>query len=74
MKRRGGRAGDVHRTDEAHRQLSLELLGRQFLEVSGVKAGRIVGQHVDAAEPVDDGSEHGSYRVGLPVCLRLSRC
>ena len=56
------RAGDVHRADEAHRQLALELLRRQLLEVAGVEAGRIVDQHVDAAEPVDSGAHR---RLGI---------
>jgi hypothetical protein len=33
-------ASDVHRPNEAHRQLPLELLWRQLLEVADIKAGR----------------------------------
>jgi hypothetical protein len=46
-------ARDVHRADQARRELSLELLGRQLLEVAGVEAGGVVDQHVDAAEALD---------------------
>src|SRR6266536_2940930 len=35
-------AGDVHRANEARRQLPLHLLWRQLLEVTGIKAGSIV--------------------------------
>ena len=49
-------AGDVHRAYEARRrQLALDLLRRQLLEVAGIKAGSIVDWHVDAAEPVNSG-------------------
>ena len=47
------RARDVHRADQARRELALHLLGRQLLEVAGVEAGGVVDQHVDAAEAVD---------------------
>ena len=47
------RAGDIHRAEEARRQLSLDLLWRQLLEVASIKGAGVVDQHVDAAEPVD---------------------
>ena len=63
------------------RQLALELLWRQLLEVAGIKAGRIVDQHVDAAEPVDSGANR---RLGIGAArdvqldgqqvIRLSQC
>src|SRR5439155_1417836 len=37
----------------ARRQLPLDLLWRQLLEVARVKGTGVVDQHVDAAEPVD---------------------
>jgi hypothetical protein len=52
------------------RQLPLELLRRQLLEVAGIEAGCIVDQHVDAAEPVD----RGLHRcVGMTSSLTASR-
>ena len=48
-------AGDVHRADEARRELPLDLLRRQLLEVARVEVGGVVDQHVDAAEAVDGG-------------------
>jgi len=63
-------AGDVHRAYEARRQLPLDLLGRQFLEVAGIKAGSIVDQHVDAAEPVNSGP-HRRLGLGTPSNVQL---
>ncbi len=54
----------VHRTDEeARRQLLIHLLGRQLLEVARVEAGRVVDEHVDAAEPFDS-RLHGCRGIG----------
>src|SRR6266571_5794786 len=47
------RAGDIHRAEEARRQLPLNLLWRQLLEVARIKGPGVVDQHVDATEPVD---------------------
>src|SRR5438132_8890893 len=47
------RAGDIHRAEEARRQLPLDLLWRQLLEVARIKGTGVVDQHVDATEPVD---------------------
>jgi hypothetical protein len=47
--------GGLHYGGEARCKLPVELLRRQLLEVAGVEAGRIVDQHVDAAEPIDRG-------------------
>ena len=44
------------------RQLAVQLLRRQLLEVAGVKAGGVVDEHVDAAEPVDRRSDR---RLGV---------
>ena len=55
-------AGDVHRADQARRQLPLHLLGGQLLEVAGVEAGGVVDQHVDAAEAIDGGPDR---RLGV---------
>jgi hypothetical protein len=68
---RQDRARDVHRANEARRQLPLELLGRQLLEVAGIKAGRIVDQHVDAAEPIDSGP-HRRLRIGAARNVQLN--
>ena len=46
-------SGDVHRADQARRDLLLHLIGRALLEVAGVKVGGVVDQHVDAAESLD---------------------
>src|SRR5438445_1877139 len=46
------RAGDIHRAEEARRQLPLDLLRRQLLEVARIKGTGVVDQHVDAAELV----------------------
>jgi hypothetical protein len=46
-------AGDVHRADQARRDLPLHLLGRELLEVASVEAGGVVDEHVDAAEAID---------------------
>src|SRR6266545_4442669 len=51
-------AGDVHRAEQARRQLPLDLLGRQLLEVAGIEVGGVVDQHVDAAEALDGGLHH----------------
>jgi hypothetical protein len=56
------RTGAVHWTDEADRQLALELLWRQLLEVAGVEARRIVDQHIDPTEPVDS-SAHRRFGI-----------
>ena len=63
-------AGDVHRADEARRQLPLDLLRRQLLEVARVKAGGVVDQHVDAAEPVDSGP-HRRLGIGAAGDVQL---
>src|SRR5712671_520380 len=63
-------AGDVHRAYEARRQLALDLLQRQLLEVSGIKAGSIVDQHVNATEPVDSGP-HGRLGIGAAGDVQL---
>ncbi len=63
-------AGDVHRANEARRQLPLHLLRRQLLEVARVKAGSIVDQHVDAAEPVDSGP-HRRLGIGAASDVQL---
>ena len=63
-------AGDVHRADEARRQLPLHLLRRQLLEVARVEAGSIVDQHVDAAEPVDSGP-HRRLGIGAAGDVQL---
>src|SRR3989441_12828078 len=47
------RAGNIHRAEEARRQLPLDLLRSQLLEVARIKGTGVVDQHVDAAEPVD---------------------
>ena len=39
----------------ARRQLPLDLLRRQLLEVARIKVGGVVDEHVDAAEAVDGG-------------------
>ena len=64
-------AGDVHRADEARRQLPLHLLRRQLLEVARVEAGGVVDQHVDAAEPVD-GGPHRRLGIGAAVTSSLT--
>ncbi len=48
---------------EAGRDLPFHLLRRQLLEVPRVEAGRIVDQHVDAAEALDCGS-HRRFGLG----------
>ena len=53
------RAGDIHRAEEARRQLPFDLLWRQLLEVARLKGPGVVDQHVDAAEPVDRGAHRG---------------
>jgi hypothetical protein len=63
-------AGDVHWANEARRQLPLHLLRRQLLEVARVKAGSIVDQHVDAAEPVDSGP-HRRLGIGAASDVQL---
>ena len=52
------------------RQLPLDLLRRQLLEVARVKAGGIVDQHVDAAEPVDSGP-HRRLGIGAARDVQL---
>ena len=47
--------GDIHRADEARRQLSLDLLWGQLLKVAPIEVGGIVDQYVDAPEPIDSG-------------------
>ena len=63
-------AGDVHRTHEARRQLPLHLLRRQLLEVARIKAGSVVDQHVDAAEPLD-GGPHRRLGIGAASHVEL---
>ena len=62
-------------TDRAHarRQLLLELLRRQLLEVAGVEAGGVVDQHVDAAKAVDGGA-HRRLGVTQSRDVQLDRC
>src|SRR5439155_23284431 len=55
-------AGDVHRADEACRQLPLDLLRCQLLEVARIEVGGVVDEHVDAAESI-----HGGLHRGLRV-------
>jgi hypothetical protein len=50
---RQDRTRHIHGPNEAHRQLALDLLGRQLLEEASLEAGGVVDQHVDAAEAVD---------------------
>ena len=46
-------ATDVHRTDQARRELEVHLLRRNLLEVARVEAGGVVDQHIDPAEAFD---------------------
>ena len=46
-------ARDVHRADEARRQLPFHLLRRELLEVARVEARRVVDEHVDAVEALE---------------------
>jgi hypothetical protein len=50
------------RADEVGGQLTLDLLGRQLLEVAEVAVGGVVDQHVNPPEPLDGGL-HGGLRV-----------
>jgi hypothetical protein len=56
------RAGDVHRPDQAGRELPLHLLGGQLLEVAGVEVRGVIDEHVDAAKPFDGSPDS---RIGL---------
>jgi hypothetical protein len=56
---RQDRARDIHGANEAHRELAVDLLGRQLLEEARVEAGGVVDEHVDAAEAVDRGPDGG---------------
>src|SRR5437667_5622709 len=64
------RAGDIHRAEEARRQLPFDLLWRQLLEVARLKGPGVVDQHVDAAEPVDRGA-HRRLGIGAAGNVQL---
>jgi hypothetical protein len=53
------RAGDAHGTEHAHRELALDLLGRELLEQARLEARGVVDQHVHGAEAVDSGGDGG---------------
>ena len=52
-------AGNVHRPNEAYRQLRLDLRQRQVLKVPGVKVPGVIDEHVDTAEALDGGLDGG---------------
>jgi hypothetical protein len=66
------RTRDVHRPDQAHWQLAVELLGREFLELAGVEPGCIVDEHVGAAEPVNRGSTGPPSPEGSGILIQRS--
>lgn len=57
------RAGDVHGTEEHHRQLLLDLLWGQLLEEAGDKTTSIFDQHIDPPKAFNR-RLHGRLGIG----------